>query len=90
MRQNTATYRVSDSCFETNTDCITQLGMRFGENLVINMIIAVLKWENFSLGKYIFRILSSFTLTIMKADMALKFFFPYPFLSHRSKEKAIP
>lgn len=90
MRQNTATYRVSDSCFETNTDCITQLGMRFGENLVINMIIAVLKWENFSVGKYIFRILSSFTLTIMKADMALKFFFPYPFLSHRSKEKAIP
>lgn len=90
MRQNTATYRVSDSCFETNTDCITQLGMRFGENVVINMIIAVLKWENFSVGKYIFRILSSFTLTIMKADMALKFFFPYPFLSHRSKEKAIP
>ena len=90
MRQNTATYRVSDSCFETNTDCITQLGMRFGENLVINMIIAVLKWENFSVGKYVFRILSSFTLTIMKADMALKFFFPYPFLSHRSKEKAIP
>ena len=90
MRQNTATYRVSDSCFETNTDCITQLGMRFGENLVINMIIAVLKWENFSSEKYIFRILSSFTLTIMKADMALKFFFPYPFLSHRSKEKAIP
>lgn len=90
MRQNTATYWVSDSCFETNTDCITQLGMRFGENLVINMIIAVLKWENFSVGKYIFRILSSFTLTIMKADMALKFFFPYPFLSHRSKEKAIP
>ena len=79
MRQNTATYRVSDSCFETNTDCITQLGMRFGENLVINMIIAVLKWENFSSEKYIFRILSSFTLTIMKADMALKFFFPYPF-----------
>lgn len=90
MRQNTATYRVSDSCFETNTDCITQLGMRFGENVVINMIIAVLKWENFSVGKYIFHILSSFTLTIMKADMALKFFFPYPFLSHRSKEKAIP
>ena len=90
MRQNTATYRVSDSCFETNTDCIKQLGMRFGENVVINMIIAVLKWENFSVGKYIFRILSSFTLTIMKADMALKFFFPYPFLSHRSKEKAIP
>ena len=90
MRQNTATYRVSDSCFETNTDYIEQLGMRFGENLVINMIIAVLKWENFSVGKYIFRILSSFTLTIMKADMALKFFFPYPFLSHRSKEKAIP
>ena len=79
MRQNTATYRVSDSCFETNTDYIEQLGMRFGENLVINMIIAVLKWENFSSEKYIFRILSSFTLTIMKADMALKFFFPYPF-----------
>ena len=79
MRQNTTTYRVSDSCFETNTDYIAQLGMRFGENLVINMIIAVLKWENFSVGKYIFRILSSFTLTIMKADMALKFFFPYPF-----------
>lgn len=78
------------SCFETNTDCITQLGMRFGENLVINMIIAILKWENFSVGKYIFRILSSFTLTIMKADMALKSFFPYLFLSHRSKEKAIP
>lgn len=79
MRQNTTTYRVSDSYFETNTDYIAQLGMRFGENLVINMIIAVLKWENFSSEKYIFRILSSFTLTIMKADMALKFFFPYPF-----------
>lgn len=76
------------SCFETNTDCITQLGMRFGENLVITMIIAILKWENFSVGKYIFRILSSFTLTIMKADMGLKSFFPYLFLSHRSKEKA--
>lgn len=79
MRQNTTTYRVSDSCFETNTDYIAQLGMRFGENLVINMIIAVLKWENFSSEKYIFRILSSFTLTIMKVDMALKFFFPCPF-----------
>lgn len=79
MRQNTTTYRVSDSCFETNTDYIAQLGMRFGENLVINMIIAVLQWENFSSEKYIFRILSSFTPTIMKADMALKFFFPYPF-----------
>lgn len=79
MRQNTTTYRVSDSYFETNTDYIAQLGMRFGENLVINMIIAVLKWENFSSEKYIFRILSSFTLTILKADMALKFFFPYPF-----------
>ena len=79
MRQNTTTYRVSDSYFETNTDYTAQLGMRFGENLVINMIIAVLKWENFSSEKYIFRILSSFTLTIMKADMALKFFFPYPF-----------
>ena len=53
MRQNTATYRVSDSCFETNTDYIAQLGMRFGENLVINMIIAVLQWENFSSEKYI-------------------------------------
>lgn len=79
MRQNTTTYRVSDSYFETNTDYTAQLGMRFGENLVINMIIAVLKWENFSSEKYIFRILSSFTLTIMKADMVLKFFFPYPF-----------